>query len=135
VAVSPGGTATVVVGRHLNRVWGHWHHGLEESGGAAGLLGGAAQNRAGLRGSRTTGGELAGLYRDTGRCDDQGGSSHALRMAYRAELNAALDPAPGIVDWLNRAAELGFRLAVSSSSPISKAGSESTAGRIQNSLA
>ncbi|HEX5198649.1 HAD family hydrolase [Paractinoplanes rhizophilus] len=45
-------------------------------------------------------------------------SSHALRMAYRAELNAALQPAPGIVDWLDRAAELGLRLAVSSSSPL-----------------
>jgi HAD superfamily hydrolase (TIGR01509 family) len=49
-------------------------------------------------------------------------SSHALRMAYRAELNAALDPAPGIVDWLDRAAELGLRLAVASSSPISHVG-------------
>ncbi|GAA3351930.1 HAD family hydrolase [Amorphoplanes nipponensis] len=50
------------------------------------------------------------------------GSSHALRMAYRAELNAALEPAPGIVDWLDRAAELGLRLAVSSSSPHSHVG-------------
>jgi HAD superfamily hydrolase (TIGR01509 family) len=50
------------------------------------------------------------------------GSSHALRMAYRAELNAVLEPAPGIVGWLNRAAELGLRLAVSSSSPISHVG-------------
>lgn len=49
-------------------------------------------------------------------------SSHARRMAYRAELNAALDPAPGIVDWLDRAAELGLRLAVSSNSPISHVG-------------
>ncbi|MBQ0977956.1 MULTISPECIES: HAD family hydrolase [Micromonospora] len=46
------------------------------------------------------------------------GSSHALRMAYRAELNAALEPAPGIVGWLDRAAELGLRLAVASSSPV-----------------
>jgi HAD superfamily hydrolase (TIGR01509 family) len=50
------------------------------------------------------------------------GSSHALRMAYRAELNAALDPAPGVADWLDRAAELGLRLAVSSSSPLSHVG-------------
>src|SRR5690348_12768071 len=50
------------------------------------------------------------------------GSSHALRMAVRAELNAALDPAPGIVDWLDRAAELGLRLAVASSSPLSHVG-------------
>ncbi|MFI5934324.1 HAD-IA family hydrolase [Actinoplanes sp. NPDC051494] len=44
-------------------------------------------------------------------------SSHELRMAYRAELNAALQPAPGIVAWLDRAAALGLRLAVASSSP------------------
>ncbi|AGL17902.1 HAD family phosphatase [Actinoplanes sp. N902-109] len=50
------------------------------------------------------------------------GSSHALRMAYRAELNAALLPAPGVVDWLDRAAELGLRLAVASSSPASHVG-------------
>ena len=50
------------------------------------------------------------------------GSSHALRMAYRARLNAALAPAPGVVDWLDRAAELGLRLAVSSSSPLSHVG-------------
>ncbi|MEU5911637.1 HAD-IA family hydrolase [Micromonospora sp. NPDC047527] len=49
-------------------------------------------------------------------------SSHALRMAYRAELNAALQPAPGIVGWLDRAAELGLRLAVASSSPVTHVG-------------
>ncbi|QKW13632.1 HAD family phosphatase [Verrucosispora sp. NA02020] len=49
-------------------------------------------------------------------------SSHALRMAYRAELNAALEPAPGIVGWLDRAAELGIRLAVASSSPVTHVG-------------
>ncbi|MET8370601.1 HAD-IA family hydrolase [Micromonospora profundi] len=49
-------------------------------------------------------------------------SSHALRMAYRAELNAALEPAPGIVGWLDRAAELGLRLAVASSSPVTHVG-------------
>lgn len=49
-------------------------------------------------------------------------SSHALRMAYRAELNSALEPAPGIVGWLDRAAELGLRLAVASSSPIPHVG-------------
>ncbi|MEO3821205.1 HAD-IA family hydrolase [Plantactinospora sp. B24E8] len=49
-------------------------------------------------------------------------SSHALRMAYRAELNAALEPAPGIVEWLDRAAELGLRLAVASSSPVGHVG-------------
>jgi putative hydrolase of the HAD superfamily len=43
-------------------------------------------------------------------------SSHARRQAYRAELNAALEPAPGIAGWLDRAAERGLRLAVSSSS-------------------
>ncbi|MEV7225821.1 HAD-IA family hydrolase [Polymorphospora sp. NPDC051019] len=49
-------------------------------------------------------------------------SSHALRMAHRAELNAALEPAPGIVGWLDRAAELGLRLAVASSSPVTHVG-------------
>ncbi|MDG4783729.1 HAD-IA family hydrolase [Micromonospora sp. WMMD961] len=45
-------------------------------------------------------------------------SSHELRMAYRAELNATLGPAPGIIGWLDRAAALGLRLAVASSSPL-----------------
>jgi beta-phosphoglucomutase-like phosphatase (HAD superfamily) len=49
-------------------------------------------------------------------------SSHALRMAHRAELNAALGPAPGVVVWLDLAAELGLRLAVASSSPITHVG-------------
>lgn len=49
-------------------------------------------------------------------------SSHERRMAYRAGLNAALNPAPGIVGWLDRAAELGLRLAVSSSSPLTHVG-------------
>ncbi|MEU8242911.1 HAD-IA family hydrolase [Actinoplanes missouriensis] len=45
-------------------------------------------------------------------------TSHALRSAYRKELNAALQPAPGITAWLDRAAGLGLRLAVASSSPL-----------------
>ncbi|MEV0731917.1 HAD family phosphatase [Polymorphospora sp. NPDC050346] len=49
-------------------------------------------------------------------------ASHALRMAYRAKLNAALEPAPGIVGWLDRAAELGLRLAAASSSPVTHVG-------------
>ncbi|GAA0529677.1 HAD family hydrolase [Paractinoplanes ferrugineus] len=49
-------------------------------------------------------------------------TSHTLRMAYRAELNAALEPSPGIVAWLDRAAELGLRLAVASSSPVTHVG-------------
>ena len=49
-------------------------------------------------------------------------SSHALRMAYRAELNAALAPAPGVVGWLDRAGALGLRLAVASSSGIAHVG-------------
>lgn len=49
-------------------------------------------------------------------------SSHVRRMAHRAELNAALEPGPGIVGWLDRAAELGLRLAVASSSPITHVG-------------
>ena len=49
-------------------------------------------------------------------------SSHARRTAYRLELNKALAPAPGIVGWLERAAELGLRLAVASSSPLTHVG-------------
>jgi len=49
-------------------------------------------------------------------------SSHALRMAHRAGLNAALEPPPAIVGWLDRAAELGLRLAVASSSSITHVG-------------
>jgi putative hydrolase of the HAD superfamily len=43
--------------------------------------------------------------------------SHARRVAYREQLNAALDLAPGIRAWLDEADELGLRLAVASSSP------------------
>lgn len=49
-------------------------------------------------------------------------SSHERRMAYRARLNAALEPAPGITAWLETAVERGLRLAVASSSPISHVG-------------
>lgn len=49
-------------------------------------------------------------------------SSHTLRMAYRAQLNAALEPAPGLVDWLDRGTELGLRLAVASSSDVGHVG-------------
>lgn len=49
-------------------------------------------------------------------------SSHALRMAHRLTLNAVLEPAPGIVDWLDRAGELGLRLAVASSSAVTHVG-------------
>jgi putative hydrolase of the HAD superfamily len=49
-------------------------------------------------------------------------TSHALRMAHRAGLNAVLQPAPGIAGWLDRATELGLRLAVASSSPIDHVG-------------
>ncbi|GIM90826.1 HAD family hydrolase [Paractinoplanes toevensis] len=49
-------------------------------------------------------------------------SSHTLRMAHRATLNAALEPAPGVRDWLDRAAQLGLRLAVASSSPFDHVG-------------
>jgi putative hydrolase of the HAD superfamily len=45
--------------------------------------------------------------------------SHARRMAYRQQLQAALDLSPGIRDWLDEAARLGLRLAVASSSPVS----------------
>ena len=49
-------------------------------------------------------------------------SSHMLRTAYRAQLNAALGLAPGIADWLDRAAALGLRLAVASSSAFTHVG-------------
>jgi len=49
-------------------------------------------------------------------------TSYALRQAYRARLNAALEPSPGIVDWLDRAAEIGLRLAVASSSALGHVG-------------
>ncbi|MFI5914483.1 HAD family hydrolase [Dactylosporangium sp. NPDC051541] len=45
-------------------------------------------------------------------------SSHTLRQAHRSALNAALPPAPGILGWLDRAADLGLRLAVASSSHV-----------------
>jgi HAD superfamily hydrolase (TIGR01509 family) len=46
-------------------------------------------------------------------------TSHARRAAYRDNLNAKLDLAPGIRDWLDEAARLGLRLAIASSSPVS----------------
>ena len=49
-------------------------------------------------------------------------SSYRLRREYRAALNAALVPAPGVVGWLDRAAELGLRLAVASSSSFDHVG-------------
>ncbi|MET7394061.1 HAD-IA family hydrolase [Dactylosporangium sp. NPDC005572] len=49
-------------------------------------------------------------------------SSHALRMAHRLALNSVLEPAPGIVDWLDRAGQLGLRLAVASSSAVTHVG-------------
>lgn len=49
-------------------------------------------------------------------------SSHVLRMAHRSRLNAVLEPASGIIGWLDRAAELGLRLAVASSSAITHVG-------------
>jgi HAD superfamily hydrolase (TIGR01509 family) len=45
-------------------------------------------------------------------------ASHARRVAYRDELHAALEPAPGIRAWFNQATRLGLRLAVASSSPV-----------------
>ncbi|GAA3205945.1 HAD family hydrolase [Dactylosporangium siamense] len=49
-------------------------------------------------------------------------SSHTLRMAHRLALNTVLEPAPGVVDWLDRAGELGLRLAVASSSAVTHVG-------------
>ncbi|WP_052720783.1 MULTISPECIES: HAD-IA family hydrolase [Actinoplanes] len=49
-------------------------------------------------------------------------ASHQRRSDYRAGLNAALDPAPGVTAWLEDAAELGLRLAVASSSPVTHVG-------------
>ncbi|MDR7273684.1 HAD family hydrolase [Catenuloplanes atrovinosus] len=48
--------------------------------------------------------------------------SHRLRQEYRRRLNDALAPAAGVVSWLDRAGELGLRLAVASSSPVSHVG-------------
>ena len=50
-------------------------------------------------------------------------ASHRIRQAYRAELNAALTPAPGMTAWLDRAGARGLRLAVASSSPVPHVGS------------
>src|SRR5262245_14798728 len=44
-------------------------------------------------------------------------ASHAQRMVYRKELHAALVLSDGIGSWLDEARDLGFRLAVASSSP------------------
>jgi HAD superfamily hydrolase (TIGR01509 family) len=43
--------------------------------------------------------------------------SQARRLAYRDQLNAGLGLSPGIASWLDRARDLGVRLAVASSSP------------------
>lgn len=43
--------------------------------------------------------------------------SHARRIAHRDSMHAELELAPGIRAWLDRARELGLRLAVASSSP------------------
>ncbi|HEX5115397.1 MAG TPA: HAD-IA family hydrolase [Pseudonocardiaceae bacterium] len=43
--------------------------------------------------------------------------SHARRIAHRDRMHAELELAPGIRAWLDRARELGLRLAVASSSP------------------
>ena len=63
----------------------------------------------------------AALARAVGPAYDRA-SSHQLRMEYRAALNAALQPAPGVAGWLDRAAELGLRLAVASSSDVGHVG-------------
>jgi putative hydrolase of the HAD superfamily len=44
-------------------------------------------------------------------------ASHAMRLAYRDELHAALELSDGIVAWLDEARDLGLRLAIASSSP------------------
>jgi HAD superfamily hydrolase (TIGR01509 family) len=58
----------------------------------------------------------ADLARAVGPSYDKA-ASHARRRAYRDELHARLELAPGIRQWLDRAADLGLRLAVASSSP------------------
>lgn len=44
-------------------------------------------------------------------------ASHARRIAHRSAVHATLPLAPGIREWLDRAAALGLTLAVASSSP------------------
>lgn len=63
----------------------------------------------------------AALAAAAGRAYDRE-SSHARRMAYRRELNEALAPSPGIVAWLDRAAQRGLRMAVASSSHVAHVG-------------
>lgn len=64
---------------------------------------------------------LAAAVGATGATFDRA-ASHELRQAHRAALNERLQPAPGIVGWLDRAAELGLRLAVASSSALGHVG-------------
>ena len=91
--------------------WEWWRHGLElDPAGFFADHGGDANE---LR--------YVALAEAVGPAYDRA-SSHDLRMAYRAALNAALEPAPGVVGWLDRAAELGLRLAVASSSDVSHVG-------------
>jgi HAD superfamily hydrolase (TIGR01509 family) len=45
-------------------------------------------------------------------------ASHQRRFAYREKLQAELDLADGIREWLDEADDLGLRLAVASSSPV-----------------
>jgi putative hydrolase of the HAD superfamily len=66
-------------------------------------------------------GRYAALAAAAGPAYDRA-ASHARRMAYRCRLNEALAPSPGIVSWLDRAADLGLRLAVASSSGICHVG-------------
>ncbi|MBU2664669.1 HAD-IA family hydrolase [Actinoplanes bogorensis] len=60
----------------------------------------------------------AALAAAVGKSYDQT-ESHSLRTAYRDVLHERLEPAPGIREWFDQAAELGLRLAVASSSPRS----------------
>lgn len=91
--------------------WEWWQHGLElDSAGFFADHGGDANEP-----------RYAALAEAVGPAYDRA-SSHAQRMAYRAALNEALEPAPGIVDWLDRAGELGLRLAVASSSGVHHVG-------------
>ena len=57
----------------------------------------------------------AALAHAVGRGYDRA-ASHARRVAYRNELHATLEPAPGIRVWFDQASRLDLRLAVASSS-------------------
>jgi putative hydrolase of the HAD superfamily len=89
------------------RVWQHlWrHHGLELD----------TSTFFAPHGGNVIAERYAALAEAVGPSFDQA-ASHALRIAYRDEVHAALELADGIGPWLDEARDLGLRLAVASSS-------------------